>query len=201
MTAAGTRERIEAATARLLRRQGYHGTGLKQISAEASAPFGSIYHFFPGGKGALAEEVIRTEGARYADLFDIFLGEASDLPAGIAAAFEGAAQALRDSGYQDACPVATVALEVASVHEGLRQATADVFDGWIERGVGHFKRWDLDDQTARSLVMMVIMALEGAFLLARARRSTEPLAVAGAVMAQLMGAAIASRSTQGQARP
>ncbi|WP_455410071.1 TetR/AcrR family transcriptional regulator [Streptomyces hiroshimensis] len=34
----------------LFRRNGYSGTGLKRIAAEADAPFGSIYHFFPGGK-------------------------------------------------------------------------------------------------------------------------------------------------------
>jgi AcrR family transcriptional regulator len=46
---AGTKERIVGTTGELFRRQGYTGTGLKQIVAEAAAPFGSIYHFFPGG--------------------------------------------------------------------------------------------------------------------------------------------------------
>ena len=37
-------------------------TGLKQISAAAQAPFGSIYHHFPGGKEQLGDEVIRQAG-------------------------------------------------------------------------------------------------------------------------------------------
>jgi AcrR family transcriptional regulator len=37
-----TRERIVHASAELFRRQGYTGTGVKQIVAEASAPFGSL---------------------------------------------------------------------------------------------------------------------------------------------------------------
>ena len=38
-----TRDRIVYATAELFRRQGYTGTGLKQIVAEADAPFGSLF--------------------------------------------------------------------------------------------------------------------------------------------------------------
>ncbi len=49
----------------LFRRTGYTGTGMKQIAQAAGAPFGSIYHFFPGGKAQLGEEVIRSAGAGY----------------------------------------------------------------------------------------------------------------------------------------
>jgi AcrR family transcriptional regulator len=48
-----TRERIVDASAELFRRQGYSATGVKQIVEAAQAPFGSLYHFFPGGKEQL----------------------------------------------------------------------------------------------------------------------------------------------------
>lgn len=64
--AGATRERILQTGAELFRRQGFAGTGVKQIVAEASAPFGSIYHFFPGGKEQLGEEVIRSSGSSMA---------------------------------------------------------------------------------------------------------------------------------------
>ena len=51
---AATRDRIVDASAELFRRQGYNATGVKQIVTEAQAPFGSLYHFFPGGKEQLA---------------------------------------------------------------------------------------------------------------------------------------------------
>src|SRR5260370_6224314 len=60
-----TRTRIQEAAAVLFRRHGYSGTGLKRIAAESAAPFGSIYHFFPGGKEQLAEHTIRTSGPTY----------------------------------------------------------------------------------------------------------------------------------------
>ncbi|OXM65757.1 MULTISPECIES: TetR/AcrR family transcriptional regulator [Amycolatopsis] len=174
-----TRERILAASAELFRRNGYTGTGLKQIVGEASAPFGSIYHFFPGGKEQLAEEVIRTSGMEYAKLFDLLIAPAPDLITGLEQAFAAAAVTLRETGYADACPIATVALEVASTNETLRRATADVFTAWIDTGTGVFTRFGLSADDARRLTVAVITGLEGAFVLSRSLRNVEPLAIAG----------------------
>src|SRR5919204_3399969 len=129
---AETKERIVGATAELFRRQGYVGTGVKQIVAEANAPFGSLYHFFPGGKTELGAEVIRSSGAMYVELFATIAAAAPDVVTAVGDFFAGAAETLRETDYEDACPIATVALEVASTNETLRQATADVFDSWLE---------------------------------------------------------------------
>jgi len=73
---AGTKDRILDSSAELFRRQGFTGTGVKQIAAEASAPFGSLYHFFPGGKEQLGEEVVRWSGQMYLQLFATIASEA-----------------------------------------------------------------------------------------------------------------------------
>src|SRR6476661_8881836 len=127
-----TKDRILETTAELFRRYGYTGTGMKQIVASAGAPFGSLYHFFPGGKAELGAEVIRTSGAAYLQLLGEVAGPAPDVATGIEWFFAGAAETLVETGYADACPIATVALEVASTSEPLRRATADVFDSWID---------------------------------------------------------------------
>ena len=119
-----TRERIVDSSAELFRRQGYNGTGVKQIAAAAAAPFGSLYHFFPGGKEQLGAEVIRTSGAMYMQLFATVVAGAPDAASAIGAFFAGAAETLHETGFADACPIATVALEVASTNEPLRIATA-----------------------------------------------------------------------------
>ena len=49
-----TRDRIIVATNELFRVHGYNATSLSQISQASGATVGSIYHFFPGGKEALA---------------------------------------------------------------------------------------------------------------------------------------------------
>src|SRR6266542_509630 len=128
---ATTKDRIRDASAELFRRQGYTGTGVKQIVATAKAPFGSLYHFFPGGKEELGEEVIRWSGGIYLQLIDAFFVPAPDLVSAVRSFFAGAAETLRETDYADACPIATVALEVASTSEPLREATADVFESWI----------------------------------------------------------------------
>src|SRR5437764_12825208 len=113
---AGTRDRIVDSTAELFRRQGYAGTGVKQIVAEASAPFGSLYHFFPGGKEELGAETIRWSGALYLQLIDAFFDPA-DIVGSVERFFAGAAETVRETDYADACPIATVAGEVARTSE------------------------------------------------------------------------------------
>lgn len=173
-----TRERIKVAGAELLRRNGYSGTGIKQISAAAQAKLGSLYHFFPGGKEQLSAEVIGSAGAMYGQLFDIYIAPAEDADAGIEAFFDAAAQTLADSDYADACPIATVALEVAGTNETLRLASAEVFDSWVRDGTETFARFGLSGPGARRLTLALLSALEGAFLLARTLRSTEPMSAA-----------------------
>ena len=189
---AETKERILDATAELFQRYGYTGTGLKQIVADANAPFGSVYHFFPGGKSQLGEEVIRRSGHMYMELVLGVVEAASDLIEGVRDIFTGAAEVLRATDYVDACPIATVALEVASSNEALRIATAEVFEMWIAGAAATFGS-DLDAATARRLAMVVIELLEGAFVLARATRTTEALEAAGDAAVILVGAAVDSR--------
>src|SRR4051794_32261450 len=126
-----TKDRILETSGELFRRQGYLGTGVKQIVEEAGAPFGSIYHFFPGGKEELGAETIRRSGALYGLLLGEYMGPEADLVAGIGEFFAGAAETLIETGYADACPIATVALEISSSSEELRRACADVFEAWI----------------------------------------------------------------------
>ena len=187
---ANTKDRIMDASAELFRRQGYTGTGVKQIVAAANAPFASLYHFFPGGKEQLAEEVIRWSGGLYLQLIDAIFDPAPDVATAVSDFFTGAAAVLRETGYADACPIATVALEVASTSEPLRQATADVFESWIAAATERFAAAGIDAGRARELATSTLAALEGAFILSRAARSTEPMEIAGAAATAAVRAAL-----------
>jgi AcrR family transcriptional regulator len=176
---ATTKDRILETTAELFRRYGYNGTGLKQIVAEANAPFGSVYHFFPGGKQNLGEEVIQRSGRMYQELVEAVFDAAPDVVTGTSDCFQGAAQTLLETDYADACPIATVALEVASTNEELRKATADVFERWIAAGTERFVEAGIPPKKARELMISMLCLLEGAFVLSRAMRSTDPLEIAG----------------------
>jgi AcrR family transcriptional regulator len=198
--AAETKDRIVERSAELFRRQGFAGTGVKQIVAEASAPFGSLYHFFPGGKEQLGEEVIRFSGGIYGQLIDAFFTPGGDPVAATRNFFAAAAVAVRESDYADACPIATVALEVSSTSEPMRQACADVFDGWVDGATQRLVECGLPRKRSRALAISMIASLEGAFVLARALRSTEPVEVAGAAATADVREAVAARRAQREQR-
>jgi AcrR family transcriptional regulator len=188
--ASDTKERILDSSGELFRRQGYMGTGVKEILAEAGAPFGSLYHHFPGGKSQLGAETIRRSGFLYGLLLAEYAGPEVDLPTGIRAFFAGAAETLRETNYADACPIATVALEVSSTDEELRRACADVFESWVAGGTERFVLAGIDRDTARTLVIQMLAGLEGAFVLSRALRSTEPVELAGEASVAAIEAAL-----------
>lgn len=189
---AATRDRILTATADLLRRKGYNGTGLKEIVRASEAPFGSIYHFFPGGKEELGAHAIREAGKVYNALITAFFDGGRDPVRATKDFFEAAAEVLRATDYEDACPIATVALEVASVSEPMRQATADVFESWITEVVDDFGTSGVPEEKRRELAVFVLAVLEGAFILSRAWKSTEPIEIAGRAAVKTVEEALAS---------
>jgi AcrR family transcriptional regulator len=174
-----TKERIVEATAELLMRNGYSATGLKQISAQSAAPFGSLYHHFPGGKEELTAAALRWSALGYQLVVEAVLDSEPELIDGIRVGFAGAADVLIASDYADACPIETVALEVASTNEPLRLVTAEIFAGWIDALTARYEATGLDHDDARQLGIGFLAALEGAFVLARALKSPEPLYAAG----------------------
>jgi AcrR family transcriptional regulator len=192
---ANTRDRIIEASAELFRRHGYTGTGLKQISQESGAPLGSLYHFFPGGKEEMTAEALRWSGHRYQVLVEAVFDNAPDVLTGVRDGFAGAAEVLRQTDYADACPIETVALEVASTNEPLRQVTAEIFEAWIQSATVRMAAAGVAEATARRLGIGLIAALEGAFVLSRAMKSTEPMEAAAHAVADAIRAAVVAAGT------
>ena len=104
--------------------------------------------------------------------------------------FLGAAETLRQTDYADACPIETVALEVASTNEPLRKATAAVFESWIAAGTQRLSAAGIAESEARRLTIVFLAALEGAFVLCRATKTTEALEVAGEQMTAMVREAL-----------
>jgi TetR/AcrR family transcriptional regulator, lmrAB and yxaGH operons repressor len=161
-------------TAKLLRRQGYHGTGLNQIVAEADAPKGSLYFHFPGGKEQLAAEAIIASGI-YLDA-GLVACQAPTALQSLDAYIAEAAALLERTDYTSGCPIATVALEVGATSPTISAACADAFELLLGRVAGWLERDGVDPEQARERAIVVYSALEGALVFAKARRSVEPLA-------------------------
>ncbi|WP_099039624.1 TetR/AcrR family transcriptional regulator [Mycobacterium neglectum] len=181
--ARSTRESILTATAELMRHRGYAAVGMKDIATASGAPIGSLYHHFRGGKVEIAREALINAGAAYGLLIPTLIDAYTDLGVAIEGVFAQAAEDMAGTGFANMCPVASVAAEVADTVEELRDTSAVVFRGWIDGGAAYFAARGLDPQRAREITLALVGALEGAFVLARTLRDTEPLLAAGAALA------------------
>ncbi|MEU4179233.1 TetR/AcrR family transcriptional regulator [Streptomyces sp. NPDC026589] len=194
MGQASTRDRIVIAAARLLQRQGYVGTGIKQIAKEAEATLGSVYHFFPGGKEAVAVAAIKYSGQEFAAVLRDALDGEEDPGAGVQACAQQLAEGLRASGWTDGCPVTAAALETLGTDSEIQQACADALRSWEQVVTDKLLRSGFQVHDARELATTVISALEGAEVTAQVNRSEEPLRATSRQLARLIGSYGASHS-------
>lgn len=93
------------------------------------------------------------------------------------------------------CPVGTVAGEVADSEPEVAAAAAEVFADWISGGTAYFTARGINNRAARELTLAVLSSLEGAFILARALRSPDPLLAAGSALREHVRRALAASGT------
>jgi TetR/AcrR family transcriptional repressor of lmrAB and yxaGH operons len=167
------RDRAVATTAKLLREQGYAATGVAQILEVSGAPKGSFYFHFPEGKEQVAAEALRLAGAEVEQGLRRLAAQTAS-PAELVKHFiDRQARVLAESGYRLGCPIATVALEMASESPVIRAACQEIFDSWLAALAEAFTP-RLGDR-ARATAEQVVMAVEGALLLSRVRHDPGPL--------------------------
>jgi TetR/AcrR family transcriptional repressor of lmrAB and yxaGH operons len=182
-----TRGRMIEATARLLQAQGYHGTGLGQVLSEARAPKGSLYFHFPGGKEELAAEALRRAAAEWRTAVLAVVTAAPSPYAAIKAVCELLATRLEASDFADGCPIATVALEAAPTSQAIHEACADAYRTWEGVIEDRLRAEGVPAARAERLSTVVLAAIEGALVLAKASRSAAPLRRVGAELPALLG--------------
>ncbi|MGW7053558.1 TetR/AcrR family transcriptional regulator [Streptomyces sp. NPDC054887] len=184
---ASTRERIVTVAAQLIQRQGYVGTGIKQIATEADATLGSVYHFFPGGKEAVAVAAIKHGDEQFAALLRTVLAGQDDPAKAVEACAVELAVGLRESGWTDGCPLTAAALETLGTNSEIQQVCAEALRSWEHIVAEKLRACGFTDQDAREVATTVISALEGAEVTAQVNRSEEPLRAAGRQLARLVG--------------
>ncbi len=168
------RVRAIATASSLFKKQGYHGTGLTQIIEESGSPKGSFYFHFPGGKEELAVEAI-SYGSQ--DIV-MLLKQAAEQCNGDGVQFvdlatKNVSSWLEDSNYENACPVTSIALEMAPHSEILTDACASAFREWIAITEQAFEYCGISEKRARTHAIAFVSSLEGAFVLARTDQSTK----------------------------
>jgi TetR/AcrR family transcriptional repressor of lmrAB and yxaGH operons len=170
-----SREAFLRATAELLQRQGYSATAVTEIVARSGAPKGSLYFLFPGGKEELAVAAMTRSGERLRQAIVATLDSGEDLGESLGRLVDAMSAGLEGSSFQDGCPIATVTLEAASGSDAVRDAADGVFATWLEALRARLLAAGLTAEEAERRALLVLAAIEGALILARARRDIGPL--------------------------
>lgn len=172
------RNRLVLTMARQIREHGVEGTGLRPVVAEAHAPWGSLRHYFPGGKDQLVTEALALSAAYAAGVITRYLDSDTPTPAGLVRTVVGWwIDDLERSDFAHGCPVAATIVDCAHTHPALRQAANEALEVWRSPLRVGLTRLGYPDQEADDLSVFILAALSGGILLSRARRSTEPLRI------------------------
>ncbi|HEX6199719.1 MAG TPA: TetR/AcrR family transcriptional regulator, partial [Thermoanaerobaculia bacterium] len=89
------------------------------------------------------------------------------------------------------CPVAPIVLDLGSEVGELARVCRDAFSDWRRTLREGFLRAGIAEARAASLAVTVVSAIEGALLIARADRSTEPLETIAGELGTLIDGAFA----------
>lgn len=177
------------ATAELLQVQGYHATGLNQITQESNTPKGSLYFHFPGGKEELAIAAIEAAGAEESQKIEAVLNSQEDVGDAIHAFTQVLAQGLLESNFRKGCPVATVAIETSSTHESLRRICEQIYLRWFELIKQRLLAAGFNSTETTTWSTLILASVEGGLLLSRNQQSVKPLETIGEHLKTLLAQA------------
>lgn len=188
----GPRERMVFSAAQLIRRDGVAATGMREVAAHAEAPRGSLQHYFPGGKEQLVNEAVGWAGRYAAGRVARFLAAlAEPTPSGLFA--EMVCQwtdEYRTAGFAGGCPVAAATVDCVESTASTREAAAAAFATWTGPVGRALTDMGVPEERSGALATLMISALEGAILIARAERDVRALTTVGRELGPLLDAAV-----------
>ncbi len=161
-----------AAATRLFRQRGYDGVGLAEILKASGLPKGSLYYHFPGGKRELAEAATLTAGAMVQEIVERVFADATNFSSGAASLCRAIAELIAQQDQVLACPVASI-LQAGTHELHLREVGRRVLASWTVCLTGHAER--LGQSAAGTAAEILVMQLEGAWMLSLAEQNGAPL--------------------------
>jgi AcrR family transcriptional regulator len=173
----GTRDRMIASAAVLVRERGARATSIDDVLAHSGAPRGSVYHHFPGGRDELIREATSLAGDYVAGRLAVGRERADGDPFAALDEFLGIYRSeLLASDFTVGCPVVAVAIESRADQDGddLTGAAGEVFERWSNELALSFAAGGIAESRAHELAEVAIAAAEGAIVVSRARRDIEP---------------------------
>ncbi|MGW7268032.1 TetR/AcrR family transcriptional regulator [Streptomyces sp. NPDC054842] len=188
----GPRERMVFSAAQLIRRQGVTATGMREVAEHAGAPRGSLQHYFPGGKEQLVNEAVGWAGRYAGRRVARFLAELDEpRPSGLFAAMVRQwTDEYGSLGFASGCPVAAATADCADSTESTRTAVAAAFASWTGPVAGALTDLGVPADRAEPLATLMISALEGALLIARAEQDVRALTTVTRELGPLLDASV-----------
>lgn len=162
-----TRDRLIAAMLSALSRKGYHGVGLSELLTDAGAPKGVLYHHFPGGKSELAIAAIQTVVSHMTGGLKKLLTRHTDPADALQAWMVSAQKLLVGSGFEQGCPLASIALESTPDDAAIRAALAEGFSSIRAHLTEALQESGVPSARSANLAALMVSAYEGALLQAR----------------------------------
>jgi AcrR family transcriptional regulator len=189
----GPRERMVVSAAQLLRRGGVAAVGMRDVAAQARAPRGSLQHYFPGGKEQVVNEAVAWAGQYAAGRVSRFLATLDEpSPSALFAAMARQwTHELSAASALAGCPVAAATADSAQNSESTRAAAAEAFASWRRPVTEALAGMGVPPGRAGELATLMVSALEGAILIARAERSPSALKTVARELAPLLDGAVA----------
>jgi TetR/AcrR family transcriptional regulator, lmrAB and yxaGH operons repressor len=180
--ASDARQRMIDGAVRLLAMRGLQATSFAEVLALTGAPRGSIYHHFPDGKDQLVASALEVARGRLVGLLEELRGAP---PEEVTERFLGLWRlVLTRAEFRAGCAV--VAVTVATDSPDLLARVGEIFRGWRAQLADLLAEGGLTGPNAAAFAATLVAASEGAVVLSRAERSTEPFdLVAGSLLAQV----------------
>ncbi|WP_439098549.1 LmrA/YxaF family transcription factor [Amycolatopsis vastitatis] len=168
---------------------------MRDVVAHAEAPRGSLQHYFPGGKDQLIAEAVAWAGDYAARRVARVAAKLEDPTPG--KLFEAMAAQWRDefttAGFDAGCPLVATVADTAATSDDLREAVGKAFDGWQRPVAATLEQLGVPPARSPSLAVLMLSALEGAIVLARAHRDVAPLDTVVAELRPLLDGAVDRR--------
>jgi TetR/AcrR family transcriptional regulator, lmrAB and yxaGH operons repressor len=168
------RARMVRSAATLMRERGFHGVGLREVVAHSGGPRGSLGRYFPGGKTQLMTEAIDDVLVGLFAELDRTLIESETFEDAIASIVAPWRFVLLEHDFAIGCPLVASVVD-ASSNDALRVHVSDRLDSWLVKVADVYVKFGDPPAVAAEHATVLLAALEGALIFARARRDIEPI--------------------------
>lgn len=191
-----SKQKLVVAAADLLRRRGLQATSVRELAKHADAPLGSVYHYFPGGKGEfVADAVTFTACQVLKQLAEcLALGPVD----GFKRYFAQWRSVLVGTAYSAGCPLAAIAMDAQAQQDAPEALTrvSTAFKELSKQIASSLLGAGISLPQAEHIATTIVALTEGAILICRANQDLQALYVAETIILDLINNALIPTSDQ-----